>query len=412
MTARPGSGINPASRVRSVIDPPIARFKDRHRDHLQDRKLIDLSQAVPSYPPPPPVTEAIALASGDAAAHLYSPDPGLPECREAIAAYLRRRHGARVRAEQVLVTPGANAAFHYAAATLLDPGEPAALLSPYYFNHGMSIELLGSVSLEVPWPEALPLDAVDRSGARVLVLVTPGNPTGRSLAPAEIERVFAWAGRRGITLIFDETYLEFPPSTAQPATALAFAGWEDHAVVLGSFSKSLAVTGGRVGYLCAAPAIVREAIKVQDSVVICAPRIAQLAVTAALGWSGLDAWLARRRAEIQERVVTFTNAVAGSPGAFAVEHSGAFFAWLRHAPVDPEAVRSRLQAFGHYRECPSEGDLVADLLLHEAGVLALPGGSSGTCGRDRVRAAVGNAAPERLREAAQRIQNLALGQPE
>lgn len=403
------SGVRIAARTRSVIDPPIAIFKDRHGDHLQDRDLIDLSQAVPSYPPPPPVSEAIAAAAWSPAAHQYSPDPGLPECREAIAGYLRMRHGAGVVAEQVLVTPGANAAFHFAAAALLDPGERIALLSPYYFNHGMSAELLGAVTCEVPWRDLLPLDAVDRSGARVLVLVTPGNPTGRALAAEEIEGALGWARRRGVTLVIDETYLEFPPRGTGSATALAFSGWEECAVVIGSFSKSLAVTGHRVGYLCGVPELLREVLKVQDSVVICAPRIGQLAVTAALGWSGLGAWLTERRAEIDKRVAAFTTAMVETPGAFTVEHSGAFFAWLRHGPIDSERLQSRLQAFGHYHDRSPDGDLVADLLLHEARVLALPGHSAGVLGLDRVRVAVGNAAPDRLREAAGRIQRVAFG---
>jgi aspartate/methionine/tyrosine aminotransferase len=405
--APPGSGVRIATRTRSVIDPPIALFKERHRDHLEGPDLIDLSQAVPSYPPPPPVSDTIAAMAWNPAAHLYSPDPGLPECREAIAAYLRTRHGARVAAEQVLITPGANAAFHFAAAVLLDPGERAALLSPYYFNHGMSIELLGAVSCEIPWRDALPLDAVSRSGAPVLVLVSPGNPTGRALAAEEIEGVLAWARRSGVALVIDETYLEFPLRGDGSVTAMAISGWEECAVVLGSFSKSLAMTGHRVGYLCGTPELVREALKVQDSVVICAPRIGQHAVTAALGWSGLDAWLAEQRAEIDARVAAFTSAMAEAPGALAVEHSGAFFAWLRHGPVDSERLRSRLQAFGHYHEPCPDGDLVADLLVHEARVLALPGNSAGVLGADRLRVAVGNAAPDRLREAARRIQRVA-----
>lgn len=409
MTAGSGPGIRIAARARSVIDPPITRFKDRHRDHLEGRDLIDLSQAVPSYPPPPPILEAIAAAARNPAAHLYSPDPGLPECRDAIAGYLRTRHGGRVAAEQVLVTPGANAAFHFAAAVLLDPGERAVLLSPYYFNHGMSIELLGAVSCEIPWRDGLPLDAVDRSGAKVLVLVSPGNPTGRALSAEEVEGALAWARRRGVTLVIDETYLEFPSGGGGAVTALAIPGWEESAVVLGSFSKSLAVTGHRVGYLCGAPELLREVLKVQDSVVICAPRLGQLAVTAALGWGGLDAWLAERRAGIGERVAAFRKAMAEAPGAFMVEHSGAFFAWLRHEPVDQNRLRPRLQAFGHYREPSPDGELVADLLVHEARILALPGRSAGVLGADRVRVAVGNAAPDRLREAAGRIQKVILG---
>lgn len=393
-------------RSRQVISPPIVAFKDTLRDELGRGDVIDLSQAVPSYPPPPVVTEALADAARDPAASRYTPDPGRAECRAAVASYLARRHAARVSAEQVLVTPGANAAFHFVMNVLIDPGERVFLLSPYYFNHAMSVELLGGAvqELRVPadatlsaWLAAGALDGVP-SGA-VLVAVHPSNPTGRCASGEDVAALLRWARRRRARLVLDETYLEHHPAGVEPVTGLAEADWGEVAVVVGSFSKSLAVSGYRVGYLCAAAALIHEVLKVQDTAVVCAPHPAQMAVTAALTWPGLDGWLRERRAEIEERVAAFTAAMGSHAGPFTVESSGAFFAYVAHgsglARV-PHAVEGGLP--GGWR--------VADRLAREARVVCLPGSPFGQGERHRLRVAVGNEAPARLREAAERMQAL------
>jgi aspartate/methionine/tyrosine aminotransferase len=394
-----------ADRAIQVIDPPITSFRQRHHALLESPDLIDLSQAVPSYRPPPPVSDAVAAAARDPGAHLYTSDPGLPECREAIAAWLRQAHGARLSADEVFITPGANAAFHFTANALLDPGDRAALLTPYYFNHAMSLRLLGAEVEEIRWKEPPPLDRIARSGARALVLVTPSNPTGRRIA--NLSAILEWARSTGIPLVVDEAYLEFQPDVS-PASMLCLDGWAECAVVLGSFSKSLAMTGHRVGYVCAGREFLRQLIKVQDAAVICAPRIGQLAATAALLWSGLPEWLAERRREIDSRVAAFTQALSSIRGPFEVEQAGAFFAWVRHAAPDVRLLRARLAKLGLAEDEMPPELLVAHALALESRLLCLSGAMAGSEGRDHIRVAVGNADPARLREAAQRMQQLTL----
>jgi aspartate/methionine/tyrosine aminotransferase len=388
--------------------PPIVAFKDTLRDLLARDDVVDLSQAVPSYPPPPVVIEALAEAATDPRSARYTPDPGLPACREAVAAHLRRRHAARLGADQVLITPGANAAFHFLANVLLDAGERAVLLSPYYFNHAMSIELLdGDVDEHrLPQDDSLGqsiaagvLDSV-RPGS-VLVVVDPSNPTGRCLSREDLDRLLMWAAGRDVRLVLDETYLEHFPSRLAPVSALSFDRWWEVAVVVGSFSKSLAVTGHRVGYLCAEPSLLDEVLKVQDSAVVCAPHPGQLAVAAALAWDGLDGWLQARRTEIDERVSAFTEAIAGASGPFSIESSGAFFAYVQHDPA--LSVPMRIAEDG---EPVPPRWRVADRLAREAKVVCLPGAAFGREEQHRLRVAVGNATPDRLRDAARRMQSL------
>ena len=179
-------------------------------------------------------------------------------------------------------------------------------------------------------------------------------------------------------------------------------------MVLGSFSKSLAVTGHRVGYLCGAVATLRQALKVQDAAVICAPRMGQIAVLAALAWPDLDRWMADRRGEISARVRAFVQAIDARSGPFSVEHAGAFFAWLRHAETQTSHLLPRLRAAGLADQERVRGSEVADLLAREARVLCLPGEMAGALGQNRIRVAVGNAPESRLREAAARLQRLDL----
>lgn len=435
------AGIPIARRAERVIPPPFAQLKERYRDLLAAPDAIDLSQAVPSYDPPEVAVEALAAAARRADSHRYTPDPGLPECRDAVAAYLRRRHHARVDAKHVLLTPGANAAFHFAANVLFDPGDRVALLSPYYFNHAMSIGLLGGTVVEIPWTApASPAEILDRAsaaGARLLVLVTPGNPTGRMLPADGLAAIVSGARERGLPVVVDETYLEFPANGAS-VTALALEGWEENVVVLGTFSKSLAVTGHRVGYVCAGERLFQEVLKVQDAAAICAPRLGQIAVAATLAWPGLDDWLESRRLEVEGRLAAFAEALAAAAGPFSIECQGAFFAWLRwsglgrkdevpdgacgrsapsgaagaagtagpHGAARPSGPARLSRSAGSAGPPGSSGAAVADRLMRERRVLVLSGETAGGEGRARLRVAVGNAGPDRLRAAAGRIQSL------
>jgi len=164
------------------------------------------------------------------------------------------------------------------------------------------------------------------------------------------------------------------------------------------------VTGYRVGYLCAAPAVIDETLKVQDTAVVCAPRPGQLAVRAGLVWDGLDDWLAARRAETDGRVRAFADALAGAAGPFTLESAGAFFAYLRHDPALVDAVTTGGRPPADPRGTMPAAWRVADRLARDCGVIALPGAPFGRHEIDALRVSVGNARPDRLREAARRMQ--------
>jgi len=373
------------------MPPPIVELKQRlfGSDTIPDG-CLNLNQAVPSYPPPEAVLEAARAAAGTAAAARYTGDAGLPGLREQIAQYHVERHQARLAPEEVLVTAGANSAFSMLAVAQASPGRPVHLVTPYYFNHAMAVQLCGGHVSEWRLPHDVTLcETLEDGGCQArpgetVVLVNPSNPSGRAFSRAEVTALLERTREWGAFLIADETYLEFFPSDADPVSLLSIPQWQENAAVINTFSKSLAITGHRVGYVCASAGLLEQLIKVQDTFVICAPHVGQLAALAGLRWDGLGDWLDARRGEMDSRVRAFCGAMGRSRSAFEVESSGAFFAYVRH-PFDADAWD------------------VAERLARDAGVLVLPGSCCGSNEGAYLRVAVGNADEETLRVAAERM---------
>jgi len=378
-------------RCASVRPPPIVELKRRlFGGGPKPEDWLDLNQAVPSYPPPEVVLNAARAAAADPAAASYTPDPGLPELRAAVAEYYGAQCGATLSAERVLVTAGANLAFSMLALAFAEPSRPVHLLTPYYFNHAMAVELCGGRVSEWRLPADLPLRDALAEGrfaaetGNLVAIVNPSNPSGRCFPRSDLEALLAHCRERGAFLVADETYLEFAPAGAEFATLTSLPDWAACGATVNTFSKSLAMTGHRVGYACAAPEVLAQVLKIQDTFVICAPHVGQRAALAGLQWDGLQAWLGERRGELASRVRTFCEALAGAASPFEIESAGAFFVYLRH-PFDIDAWD------------------VAEKLAREAGVIVLPGSCCGSEEWRRLRVAVGNVDEASLRVAAQRL---------
>ena len=388
-----------AERCHNVMAPPIVELKQRLFGSAGiPYGCLNLNQAVPSYPPPDVVLEAAAQAAADPSAAQYTEDAGLLELREAIARHHIDRHGAQLAADEVLVTAGANLGFSMLALAMSAPVQAVHLLTPYYFNHAMAVELCGGRVSEwrLPADESL-RDALDAGEFRAeagetVVVVNPSNPSGRCFPKEDMEALLSYAKQWGAFLVADETYLEFFPAAVSPISLTCLSVWQDNGGVVSTFSKSLAITGHRVGYVCASAELLEQILKVQDTFIICAPHVGQRAALAGLSWDGLPDWLEGHRRQMESRVRAFREAVAGSGSPFEVESAGAFFAYLRH-PFDADAWD------------------VAERLAREAQILVLPGSCCGSTEWRYVRVAVGNADEEMLVEAADRLGQLGTWKP-
>ncbi|MCP8940651.1 aminotransferase [Alsobacter sp. SYSU M60028] len=364
--------------------PPIPEAQAWLRRYEGARgPLLDLSQAVPGYPPHDDMLARLAAAAGDAACAGYGPIVGDAQLREAYAAHVSELYGARVDAGEVAITAGCNQAFFVAMIALARAGDAVLLPSPWYFNHQMTLAMLGVEARALPCRAEAgfvpdPDEAERRIDARTraIVLVTPNNPTGAIYPPHVIQRFAELCRRRGLWLVLDETYRDFMPGEGDvPHALFADPAWRDSVVGLYSFSKSYCIPGHRIGAITAGAKLGAEIAKVLDCMQICAARPGQ----AALAWAipALAEWREANRQEIAARAAAFEAAVAAAPG-WRVDSVGAYFAYLAH-PF-PGLAASR----------------VGERLAAERGVLGLPGSYFGPGQDTHLRIAFANADRARI----------------
>lgn len=377
--------------VTAVTDPPvtISRRWLAETPPVPGLPTIELAQAAPSYPPAEALREHLAELALRPEVYGYVLGVGLEHVRAAIAGDAAGAYGAAIDAEDVVVTAGCNQAFCLVIGALCAAGDEVVVPTPYYFDHDMWLraEAVTPVYVAtgadfVPDPGAIAAAITDRT--RAIVLVTPNNPTGAEYPSAVIAAIAEVARARGVVLVLDETYREFREGTGAPHRELAREDWRDHVVHLGSFSKSLAIPGARIGALLAGPRVRREVAKLLDCQTICAPRAAQEAV--AFGLTHLTDWMAERRFAMQERVAAGRAVLADEPGGFRLGASGAFFAYVEH----PFERRSATE--------------VARRLLAEVGVLCIPGDAFGPGQTRWLRLAFGNVEADLIPEVGRRFE--------
>lgn len=350
-------------RIAAVSAPPVAEAQAwvRGRSFPADKPLLDLAQAVPSYPPCESLRRHVAALASAPTTSVYTEILGMPALREALAEHLGSDYDASVDASNIAITSGCNQAFCVALSALAGPGDEVLLALPCYFNHQMWLEMQGItpvfIDFDAAHPSRLRLEAVRDAiteRTRALVLVSPCNPTGAEYAPADIEAVHELVASRGVSLVIDETYKDFrtasgPPHRLMSKGAHARAGL----VQLFSFSKSYSMTGYRVGAVVCDSELLGAIEKVLDCVAICPPRISQEAACFAL--ANLDGWRNEKSLLMRERVQALRSAFRQAPLDYRLVSCGAYFAYLRHPFGDTPAA------------------LVARRLAERDNVLCLPG---------------------------------------
>jgi aspartate/methionine/tyrosine aminotransferase len=383
--------------VAALSTPPIPAIQQWARAYDgRHGPLIDLSQAVPGYPPHPRMLAALAAAAGSSACAGYGPIEGDAELRAAYARHVNSLYGGDVATAEIHVTAGCNQAFAAAVLALIGPGERVALLSPYYFNHQTTLAMLGVAQATVAChaadgfvPQLEEIEQALDPSVRALVLITPNNPTGAVYPPELLSAIFRLCRERGLWLLIDETYRDFlpvAPDNAPPHGLFSESGWRENLVALYSFSKSFCIPGHRLGALAASAAVVEQVAKVMDNLQICAPRAPQLAVTGCL--EELADWREANRREIASRADSLRETMAGAAG-WRLDALGAYFAYVRHPFLGQDSEQ------------------VARRLATEAGVLTLPGAYFGEGQQRHLRVAFANAGSATIRQLGPRLNVLA-----
>jgi len=340
--------------------------------------LIDLSQAVPGYPPHPEMLKWLGEAAASPAFAGYGAIEGEQVLRAAYATHVSSLYNASINARNIHITSGCNQAFISTVIAIAGAGDTVLMTNPFYFNQETTLAMLGIGVELVPCDASdgfLPdIDAIASSlkpGVRALALVTPNNPTGSVYPPALLRRIYDLCRANKTWLILDETYRDFlGEGSGAPHDLLTLEGWQDGLICLYSFSKSFCIPGHRLGAITAGLAVVRQVAKVMDNLQICAPRSAQAAVARAL--PALDDWRASNRAEIGRRAEALRQVMSRLTG-WKLQAIGAYFAYIRHP----------------YPDISSE--FVAEKLAKIAGVVCLPGDYFGEGQEGYLRFAFANA---------------------
>jgi aspartate aminotransferase len=347
----------------------------------QGEDVIGFGAGEPDFPTPTHIVEAAAAAAYDPKNHRYTPAAGLPELREAIAAKTERDSGLGCSAGQVVVTNGGKHAVYNTFAVLCDPGDEVLLPAPYWTTYPEAIALAGGVPVVVSADEETQfkvtvdqLEAARTPRTKVLLFVSPSNPTGTVYTPQETTAIGRWAVDHGIWVVTDEIYehLTYGPHvfSSMPVLVPELA---DTCVVLNGVAKTYAMTGWRVGWMIGPQDIIAAAANLQShqtsNVCNVAQRAALVAVT-----GDLDA-VAEMRSAFERRGTTMHRLLQGIPGVTCIEPQGAFYCYPSFTALLGRPVGEAT---------PTTSVELADAILSEAKVALVPGEAFGSPGYMRL----------------------------
>ena len=351
------------------------------------RPVIGFGAGEPDFPTPDYIVEAAVAACRDPKNHRYTPVAGLPELRAAVAAKTARDSGYTVDSGQVLITNGGKQAVYNAFATLLDPGDEVLVIAPYWTTYPEAIKLAGGVPVEVITDETSgylatvdQLDAARTERTKVLLFVSPSNPTGAVYPPEQVREIGAWAAASGLWVVTDEIYEHLVYGGAQHVSiATETPELADRMVVLNGVAKTYAMTGWRVGWLIGPADVVKAATNLQSHATSNVSNVAQVAALAAV--SGDLSAVAEMRSAFDRRRRTIVGMLSDIPGVVCPEPQGAFYVYPSVKGLLGKPLRGRVST--------NSAELAA-VILDEAEVAVVPGEAFGTPGYLRLSYALGD----------------------
>jgi aspartate/methionine/tyrosine aminotransferase len=358
------------------------------------RPMIFLNIGEPDFTAPLGV-QAAAEAALRAGRTQYTDANGLPALRQALSGWYLERFGLQIDARRIVITAGASAALQLACLALFEPGDEVLMPDPSYPCNRHFVAAAGATAKLLPagpearfQPDAASLNAHWTPQTRGVVLASPSNPTGTSIAPAELERIARAVRERGGVTIVDEIYLGLSYDEQFSHSALGLPdGLGDQIISVNSFSKYFSMTGWRLGWLVLPEALLPAVEKLQQNLYICASTVAQHAALACFEPTALREYEQRRAAFKQRRdfVVPALNALGLS---VPVMPDGAFYAWADCSAFDA-----------------SSWDF-CERVMHEAHVALTPGRDFGPAAAERyLRLSFANSMPQ-LQDAMARLGQL------
>ena len=392
-SATPDSSIRPADRRVSARIGAIAESATLAVDakakalKAAGRPVIGFGAGEPDFPTPGYIVDAAADACRDPKNHRYTPAGGLPELKAAIAAKTLRDSGWAVDAAQVLVTNGGKQAIYEAFAAILDPGDEVIVPAPYWTTYPESIRLAGGVPVEVVADETTgykvsvaQLEAARTESTKVLLFVSPSNPTGSVYTAAEVEEIGRWAAEHGLWVLTDEIYEHLVYGDAKfVSLPVVVPELADKCIVVNGVAKTYAMTGWRVGWVIGPLDVIKAATNLQSHATSNVSNVAQVAALAAV--SGDLSAVDEMKAAFDRRRRTIVRMLNEIPGVFCPEPEGAFYVYPSVKGLLGKEIRGRR---------PQTSAELAGLILDEAEVAVVPGEAFGTPGYLRLSYALGD----------------------
>ena len=319
--------------------------------------------------------------------HRYTPAGGLPELKEAIADKTKRDSGFDCLASQVLVTNGGKHAVYTAFAALCDPGDEVICPAPYWTTYPEAITLAGGVPVIIDTDAEsgfqVTIEQLDKARTprtKVLLFVSPDNPSGAVYPPAAVEAIGKWAVEHGIWVITDEIYehLTYGPHKFSSMPTLV-PDLADQCIIVNGVAKTYAMTGWRVGWMIGPNDVIKASTNFQSHATSNVANVSQRAALAAV--SGPLDDVAMMRAAFERRATTMHSMLNAIDGVTCIEPQGAFYAYpdltgLLGRPIGGVTANSTLE--------------LADLVLDQAKVAFVPGEAFGLAGYGRFSFALGD----------------------
>ncbi len=366
----------------------------------QGEDVIGFGAGEPDFPTPDHIVEAAVAACREPKYHHYTPAAGLPELREAIAVKTLRDSGFSCGAANVVVTNGGKHAVYNAFQVLCDDGDEVIVPAPYWTTYPESIALAGGVPVVIATDEASgfrvtveQLEAARTPRTKILLFVSPDNPSGAVYPPADVEAIGRWAVEHGIWVVTDEIYEHLTYGdhgfSSMPTLVPELA---DTCIIVNGVAKTYAMTGWRVGWMIGPKDVIAAATNLQSHATSNVGNVSQAAALAAV--SGDLSAVAMMRDAFDRRGRKMHELLSAIPGVTCLAPQGAFYCFPSF-----EGVLGRDIA-GHVPTTTLE---LADVLLAEAKVAIVPGEAFGAPGYARLSFALGD---DDLIEGVTRIQKL------